>query len=65
MITQIGRDSDRGFLRMVRWKDLKVLVKKFEQNKEIEQPHLGISIKSSDEKDGLIVVRITVNSPFS
>ena len=33
VVTQVGRDSDRGFLRMIRWKDIYNVAKKLKDNK--------------------------------
>ena len=67
VVAQVGRDSDRGFLRMIRWKDIYHLAKKLQasQKGEIEQTYLGVSVKASEGEDGLYVVRIASDSPLS
>ena len=67
VVTQVGRDSDRGFLRMIRWKDIYHVAKKLQSNQkgEIEQTYLGISVKASEGEEGLYIVRIASDSPLS
>ena len=60
VVTQIGRDSDRGFLRMICWTDLKNILKRIKE----EPIYLGISAKAIEEKDGIMVVRVASNSPL-
>ena len=42
VVTQVGRDSDRGFLRMIHWRELKNIVKRIKKT----PMYLGISAKS-------------------
>ena len=63
MVTRVGRDSERGFLRMIRWKDIHHLAKKIENGK-LEPPYLGVSVKASEDSDGLYVLRISSDSPL-
>ena len=66
VVTQVGRDSDRGFLRMVRWKDICHLSKKLQENNgKIPEVYLGISVKASEDQDGLYIVRIASDSPLA
>ena len=61
VVTQVGRDSDRGFLRMIHWRELRNIAKRIR-----EKPlYLGISAKSIEERDGISVVRVASNSPLN
>lgn len=65
VVAQIGRDSDRGFLRMMRWKDIYHLARKLQANGVVTQPYMGLSVKASEDNDGLYVVRVASDSPLS
>lgn len=43
VVTQVGRDSDRGFLRMVHWAELKNLYRRISEKQSL---YLGISARA-------------------
>jgi S1-C subfamily serine protease len=61
IVTQIGRDSERGFLRMAAWGDLVNVLRRIQR----EQLYLGISAAALEDRDGLAIARIAPNSPFT
>jgi S1-C subfamily serine protease len=64
IVSQIGRDSDYGFMRVILWKDIKNIIRRTTQQKEREL-YLGLSVKSHAERNGVSVLRVAANSPFA
>jgi S1-C subfamily serine protease len=64
IVVSIGRDSERGFMRMVAWGDLNNVFRRLEKLQK-DQLYLGISAAALEDRDGLAVARVTPVSPFA
>jgi S1-C subfamily serine protease len=62
--TQIGRDSDYGFIRVVLWKDIKNMLNRAMKSRE-KSLYLGISVVAARERNGISIVRVTADSPLT
>lgn len=61
VVTHIGRDSEKGFMRMAAWGDLPNLLRRLVKQ---ERLYLGISAAAMEFRDGLTVARVASDSPF-
>lgn len=64
IVSQIGRDTDYGFIRVVLWKDVKNIANRLKKSKE-HSIYLGMSVVALTERNGLSIVRVAPNSPLS
>ena len=61
IITQIGKELESGFSRMIEWKHLPNILDSLKGKKS---PYFGISAQAQESREGLQVVRIAPNSPL-
>ena len=62
IVAQVGRDSEKGFLKIIMWSTLRHLARRLKE----DPIYLGISVKARETYDsGLSVVRVAANSPLS
>ena len=61
IVTQVGRNLESGFLRVIEWSHLSKILKFLKKNK---QCYFGISAQAQQFKEGIEVVRVAPNSPL-
>lgn len=61
IVTQVGRDLESGFLRVIEWSHLSKILKFVKKNR---QCYFGISAQAQQFKEGIEVVRVSPNSPL-